>query len=225
MKQHEKSEAIALRKKGFSIKDIARQLNVSKGSVSIWVRETHLTIEQANTLAMKPFTAEAVEKRRATRLANEAAKRTAVILGAKNEIQEISDRELWLMGVMLYWAEGGKTQRLVRFSNGDPRMIEIMMRFFRIICAVPETKFRGYIHIHPHLDYRKAESYWSEISGIPLEQFFKTYRKPNASSQNKKDSLPNGVMDIYVLNTELFFKIVGWSQAIFEVTIENQPSE
>jgi len=119
------------------------------------------------------------------------------------------------MGTMLYWAEGGKTQRMVRFSNGDPEMIKIMMAFFRRVCNVPEEKFRGYIHIHPHLEHTSAETYWSSITGIPLSQFFKTYRKPNKSSQNKKDSLPNGVLDIYVLDTSLFLKITGWARGVF----------
>jgi len=119
------------------------------------------------------------------------------------------------MGVMLYWAEGGKTQRLVRFSNGDPEMIKIMMTFFRQVCNVPEHKFRGYIHIHPHLDHKNAEKYWSTITEIPLKQFFKTYRRPNKSSQNKKDSLPYGVLDVYVLDASLFLKITGWAKGIF----------
>lgn len=89
------------------------------------------------------------------------------------------------------------------------------MRFFSIVCKVPDAKFRGYIHIHPHLNYRQAERYWSDVSGIPLEQFFKTYRKPNKSSQSKKNSLPFGVMDIYVLDSKLFLQICGWAKGIF----------
>lgn len=196
--------------------EIAKQLKVAKSSVSLWVRDVELTEAQAHAITGKPFTTIAIEKRRTARLAHEAARREAIILQAKNDIPAISEKELWLMGVTLYWAEGGKTQRMVRFSNGDPEMIKIMMHFFRSVCDVPEAKFRGYIHIHPHLDHRQAETYWSVISGIPLAQFFKTYRKPNMSSQNKKDSLPQGVMDIYVLNTELFLKITGWARGIFE---------
>ena len=117
---------------------------------------------------------------------------------------------------MPYWAEGGKTRRIVRFSNGDPKMIKIMMRFFREICLVPDKKIRGYIHIHENLDYIAAELYWSKVMNIPIEQFFKTYRKPNKSSQSKKNSLPYGVMDIYALDTNLFYKLCGWASGIFE---------
>ncbi len=215
MKHATKLLAIKLRNKGYSINSIAKQLNVAKSSVSIWVRDVQLTKNQLEVLRSKPFTNTAVEKRRTSRLANEAEKRNKIILDAKKQISNITDNELKLIGVMLYWAEGGKTRRMVRFSNGDPEMIKIMMRFFRRICTVPEAKFRGYIHIHPHLDFKNAEIYWSGITGIPLDQFFKTYRKPNISSQNKKNSLPNGVMDIYVLDVKLFLQISGWAQGIF----------
>ena len=60
---------------------------------------------------------------------------------------------------MLYWAEGGKTRKgMVRFSNSDPEMIKIMMAFFRKVCNAPKEKFRGYIHIHPHLNHKKQKN-------------------------------------------------------------------
>jgi hypothetical protein len=90
-----------------------------------------------------------------------------------------------------------------------------MMAFFRRVCNVPESKFRGYIHIHPHLDHIKAEEYWSSVSRIPITQFYKTYRKPNKSSQGKRNSLPFGVFDIYIMDINLFLNITGWARGIF----------
>ncbi len=216
MKLDEKNKAIELRCKGYAINKIASEIGVAKSSVSLWVRNVELTDEQTRNLKSLPFTTSAIENRRSSRLKNELEKRQHVISLAKSEITNIDNHNLWLIGVMLYWAEGGKTQRMVRFSNGDPKMIKIIMRFFKLICKVPAKKFRGHIHIHQSLDSNAAESYWSEISGIPLNQFFKTYRKPNKSSQNKKDTLPNGVLDVYVLDTQLFYKIQGWAEGIFE---------
>ncbi len=218
MKSKERLVARMLREEGFSINEIIQKTGFTKGSVSLWVRNIVLTLEQKKRLFEKGHGLEAVEKRRETRLANEKAKRQIIIDDAKKRISHISQRELWLIGAMLYWAEGGKTRNgQVRFSNGDPEMIKIIMRFFRKVCKAPEEKMRGYIHIHPHLDYKKAERYWSKVSGIPLQQFFKTYRKPNKASKyhKGKDSLPYGTFDVYVLSTELFLKITGWTQAIF----------
>ncbi|OVE79552.1 hypothetical protein BVY00_00140 [bacterium G20] len=215
MKKIEQEKARQLRLRGHSINEISVVLNVAKSSVSLWVRNVELTNEQKNHLAQKGFYREAIERRRTSRLANEEQKRQLVITVAQKSITKISKKQLWLMGVMLYWAEGGKTRRLVRFSNSDPELIKVIMAFFRNVCDVPEQKFRGHIHIHSHLDHRLAEKYWSSISGIPIAQFFKVYRKPNKSSQNKKDSLPYGTFDVYVLNTELFYKIIGWARGIF----------
>jgi len=215
LKNIERDAARKLRVEGYSLNEISRTLGVAKSSVSLWVRDIVLSESQENYLKEKGFYREAIERRRTSRLANEKEKREQVILAAEKSITKISSKQLWFLGTMLYWAEGGKTQRLVRFSNGDPEMIKIMMAFFKRVCEVPDRKFRGYIHIHPHLDYIEAETYWSVISGIPLDQFFKTYRMPNKSSQNKKNSLPYGVFDIYVLDTKLFLKITGWARGIF----------
>ena len=176
MKHLEKLNAIELRKLGYSIKDISQQLRVAKSSVSVWVRDISLTQEQIGKLKGNSYTSQAVEKRRKSRLKSELIKRQLVIDAAKNDISKNTMYELKLMGTMLYWAEGGKTQRMVRFSNGDPKMIKIMMRFFRKVCIVQEQKLRGHIHIHPHLDASKAEDYWSKVTKIPSSQFFKTYQ-------------------------------------------------
>lgn len=217
MKEKERNLAIALRKNGSSMGEISQKLGVSKGSVSLWVGKIQLTSAQKKTLSLKGRTKEAIENRRVSRLENEKTKRQIIIDAAQKEIKSLSEKELWLIGVMLYWAEGGKTNRgLVRFSNSDPEMIKIMMAFFRRICKVPESKFRGYIHIHPHLDYKKAERYWSSITSVPLKQFFKTYRKMNIASKHKNDTLPLGTFDIYICSTELFLKIFGWIQGVFK---------
>lgn len=215
MKKIEKLKAQELRRQGHSLKEITKRLGVAKSSISLWVRDIELTSEQKMRLIANHTNAEVVERRRATRLRNELGKRNLVISNAQNEISRLSDKELWLVGTMLYWAEGGKTQSMVRFSNGDPEMIKIMMVFFKKICKVPKDKFRGYLHIHPHLDYKLAEKHWSKVSGISLDKFYKTYRKMIVSSRGKRDSLPLGTFDIYVCDANLLLKITGWTRGIF----------
>lgn len=216
MKLQERKEAIKLREEGCSLKEICKILNVAKSSVSTWVRNVQLTQDQIKHLKEKGFYKEIIEKRRFTRLLNEQSKRQKIIDFAKNEIKSLSTRELWLIGTILYWAEGGKTNRsLVRFSNSDTETIKFMMVFFRKVCKVPEKSFRGYLHIHPHLDHIEAEKYWSSVTQIPLNQFYKTNRKLSIASQQKKDSIPLGTFDIYICDTQLFLKIFGWMQGVY----------
>lgn len=220
MKVFEKQKAIALRHEGRSIKEIARIIGVSKASVSVWVRDVVLNRKQLGFLKIKGFSSELVERRRRTRLVNEQAKRDKIANLAQKDIRNISLRDLRLIGLCLYWGEGGKThQGSARISNSDPAVIKVMMRFFREICMVEEKKFRGHIHIHSHLGTEKAEKYWSGVSGIPRTQFFKTYTKPSIASKNKKDSLPYGTFDIYVCNTVLFLQIIAQIEKIKKLTI------
>lgn len=220
MKLKEKQISRKLRKQGWSINEIHRKFGFAKGSVSLWVRDIELTPKQKQRLSKKGIKKEVIEKRRATRLKNEKTKKQIIINIAEKNINHLSKRELFLIGVSLYWAEGGKTGSIVRFSNSDPAAIKIMMKFFRDICKIPESKFRGYIHIHPHLSVKKAEKYWSDISRISLKQFYKTYNKINKASKNKKDSLPFGTFDVYICSTELFLKIKGWTNGIIKAKIK-----
>lgn len=221
MKYEEKQKAIKLREKGESIKQIARILGVSKSSVSVWVREVPISLRQREKLFLNSQSLEVVEKRRNSRIKNEKAKRQIIIDKACKDIKAISVSELKIIGIIFYWAEGGKTKRgLVRVANSDPNVIKIMMRFFREVCEVKELKFRGHIHTHSHLNIQNSLNYWSDITSIPISQFHKTYAKPSIASKGKRDSLPFGTLDVIICDTNLFLRIMGWIEKIKKLTTE-----
>lgn len=219
MKYIEKQKALKLRMNGESIKVIAKKLGVSNASVSFWVRDIKLNNRQIKILSKRGFSVEAIEKRREKRIFNEKIKRKILIDKAKEDIINISNKELLIIGSMLYLGEGGKTKRMVRISNSDPDVIRIMMKFFRVVCHTPEDKFRGHLHIHSHLKIKKAEKYWSDVSKIPTSQFFKTYSKPSVASLGKKDSIPNGTFEVHVNDVKVFLFIMGWIEKIKELII------
>ena len=209
-----------MREKGESMGDIARKLGVAKSSVSNWVGDIELTRKQQKELSKKGHKKEVIEKRRKSRLANEHRKRRAAIDNAKKDIRNISKRDLWFIGIALYWGEGSKKKRgSLEFANSDPRLIKIMIRFFNEIYDVPKEKYRGHIHLHKHLDSKQAEEYWSEVSGIPIGQFFKTSQQHNIASKNKKDSLPYGTFSIYVCDVKLYLRMMGWMEGTYEKLI------
>ena len=217
MKKDEKNKAIFLRAQGNSMGEIARVLHVAKSSVSLWVRNVTLTIQQRKSLSEKGHTFEVIEKRRSVRLRNERARRHVYFQSAVDQTSKLSDDNLFFLGLALYWGEGSKYSRgNVCFHNSDPRLIQIMMKYFKKICRVDNKKFRGHVLLHPHLDARVAERYWSKISGIPLLQFQKTSQQHNKASKGKKDSLPLGTFMIGVYDTVLFLKIMGWMQGVYQ---------
>lgn len=223
MKVIDKAIAIDLRKKGKSINEIVKSTGFSKGSVSVWVRDVVLSNEQKKRISEHGRSMQSVEKRRLSRLKNEHEKRLVVTNEAKKDFTNLSERDLKLIGITLYLGEGAKTRRgIVQFTNSDPIVIKIMMRFFREICLVPEKKFRGSIHTFEGADISKSEKYWSNLSSIPLNQFYKTYTKQSSASLKKRQTLSHGTFDIYVCNTKLFLTIMGWIEKIKEITVAKE---
>jgi predicted transcriptional regulator len=223
MKLIEKEKARALRKKGYSINQIVKEAGLTKTSVSVWVRDITLTQTQRNMLSERGRSIDSIEKRRINRLFNERNKRQIIIDTAKRDFTNISLEQLKLIGIILYLGEGGKTRRgMVRLANSDPIIIRIMIRFFREVCKVSNNKFRASIHTFAHADIEKTEKYWSRISGIPRNQFFKTYIKTSSASLQKRNTLPFGTFDIYVCDTKLFLTIIGWIEKIEELTVGNK---
>lgn len=217
MRAKERKEARGLRFRGFSIREIADKIGCAKSSVSEWVRDIPLSPEQIERLESKQDRARA----KAANHPNSPKNVWAVIRKHINEsaFKEIpadcSKTTLRVLGAALYWAEGYKqTVNMVNFSNSDPVMIGLMMKFFREICQVPENKFRGSIHIHPHLDKNRAEKFWSKISGIPIRQFHKTQFGISKASKQKRDTLPLGTFRIVISDVRLKAKIDGWIKGI-----------
>ncbi len=190
--------------------EIAKQLGVAKSSVSNWTRDVELTPDQLTVLKKKSHTVEAVEKRRRARLANTDRRRNEVKAAALENIEKLKDNPLWCVGVALYWGEGGKTQQTARLSNSDPAVIKIMMKFFREVCMIPENKFRGHVHTFEGADINADEQYWSEISRIPRKHFYKTYAKQSTASKHKRKTLEHGTFQIYVHDSDFFFKLMAW---------------
>ncbi len=220
MKVNEKRRAIILRRQGKSINEIKNVLNVSKASVSLWVRDVVLNEKQKSLLSQNGRSVNSIEKRRVSRIANTKKRSDLIINGAKKEISNISQNDLKMIGIALYLGEGGKTKRgIARLTNSDPDIIKIIMKFFREICLVPEEKFRGHIHTFSQTNVKNSEKYWSEVSQIPINQFYKTYIKRSNASKNKRNTLPYGTLDVSVNDTKLFLTILGWMERLKELII------
>ena len=213
MKADERKRSIELRRLGWSVGAIAKQVKCSKSSVLRWVRDIPLTATQIERLESNQ------ERGRATAAAHPNSPK-AVWARIRRDTMEAATSQISLkcspyllktLGSGLYWAEGYKAGRnMVNFSNSDPSMIKLMMRFFREICQVPSLKFRGVVNIHPHLDREKAKKFWSRVSGIPLQQFHSVQLAVSKASQQKRDTLPLGTFRIVVCDTRLQSRIKGW---------------
>ena len=213
MKAKERKIARKLRHEGWSLRDIASRVKCSKSSVSRWISDIQLTEGQIERLKSNQDRGRAKAANHPNSPKNIWNRiRTATMESAMKEIpSDYSPRMLKIVGSALYWAEGRKRgANIVGVSNSDPYIISLMMHFFKKACKVADSKFRGVIHIHPHLNKTKAERFWSRVSGIPLKQFHKSQMAVSKASKNKRDTLPLGTFGIVISDTRLQSRIKGW---------------
>lgn len=222
MKTIEKELAVGLRKQGLTYREILKTVPVSKSSLSYWLKDIRLSFEQQRRIQYKnegirrKFVEYNEVKSRQARETKES-----IIKDAEKEIGGLSRRELQLVGIALYWAEGYKAHACstVEFVNTDPAMINLAMRWFREICGVDDSQFRIRIQAHNPNNIEKAEEYWSRKTGVPIEQFTKAYTKISSGSKRKSGNLaPYGICSIRVSDVKLFSRIRGWLQGFMALS-------
>lgn len=213
-----KIKARELRKRGFSVKEIRRNLGVSLSSVSIWVRDIKLNDRQLRKLYLNKKTGNL--KGSIVAAQNKIRQRESITRKLKEEgsreIGNLTKRDRFIIGISIYAGEGGKTDRDISFVNSDPKLIKFMMGWFKDFCDVPVSKFRGSLYIHDDLDEPKAKKFWSKLTGISIKQFTKSYIAKNNTKRLRNAKHENGIFRIKICNANLHRKIMGWVDGIFK---------
>ncbi|MGW4594558.1 helix-turn-helix domain-containing protein [Streptomyces sp. NPDC004457] len=223
-----RARARELRLQGWTYDRIEAELGCSRSSVSLWVRdlprpERRRTPEEAAAIARKGWE----EK---LRIRDEERRRTKE--EAKRSIGELSTRELFLVGVGLYWAEGGKDKPYdrrenVTFVNSDPGMIEVFLAWLDLL-QVERDRLRFTVMIHENADVGGAERYWADLVGADHSMFNKTaIKKHNPKTVRKNTGADyRGCLVVKVLKgADLYRRIEGYWYGIVEAVREaDQPN-
>lgn len=210
-KSREKNIALELRKKGKSLKEISNIVKVSKSTISLWCRDIELTPVQISRLRRKmneaAYKGARMQYRQRLQKIKEGKKR------GKEQIKKLSQRELLLAGLSLYWGEGAKKTRQVRVSNSDPGIINFMIKWFRQVWKIEPERFALRISINNIHKQRikEVEKCWSRRTGIPRKQIRKTTL---IKTKNKKqyNDFPKhyGTARLEIRKpAEIYYKIMG----------------
>ncbi len=211
MKIAERQRAIELRKTGLTYAEIRNRLKVSRASLSYWLRNipyipTEGTRERRRLANIK--TGQVLHERKLLRT-NQIKKI------AEHEIRNIKFNDLKLLGIMAYWTEGSKTKdHLVQFTNSDPVFVKFTLKWLRKFCGVQSEKLRVHLRVHPDVNIKEAEQYWSRITGISHTQFHKTTAKVSGSGGRRYSKLGYGIATITVCSTDLYYKVMGWIEGL-----------
>lgn len=217
------------KEQGLSNKEIAKQLNVSRSSVSLWVRDIQLTVAQTAKLNQNNPTINTTlyrDKIAKTKSENAKQKRFSYQLDGRQQatIAIKTNNNLHYAGCMLYWAEGAKDKNTCAFSNSDVNMVRLFLTFLYQCYCVKPTKIRIYINCYTDngLTVDDIQKYWSKELNIPMDQFGKTTVDllPKSSKRVAKNKLFNGTVRIVVHSTQLVQNILGAIQEYGDMSNE-----
>lgn len=205
-----------------SYSEILKIIPVAKSTLSIWLRSVDLSKTQQQRLTAKKLAAG--KRGGAVRKEMRIDTTAEIVSRSKKQIGIISKRELFLIGAVLYWAEGTKEKETapgsgIQFTNSDPKMLRIFLLWLRSSCVIDESEihFQVYLHETNKDRVREVVKYWAMSLEVTEDRLNKVYFKRNKVLTNRKNAGENyyGLIRIKVRRSSgLVRSISGWVNGI-----------
>lgn len=209
----------ALRQEGFSYGNIAKKYSTSKSNISLWCKDIKLSSSQYDKLFADKIEILKLGSKRLHEIRE--AEIIKVKESAKKEMaqKKMDDFTFFVAGAMLYWAEGCKTTGFA-ITNSDERIILFMIKWFKQFLNIGNERIKTHLHIHERDNDLEVKKYWSKLTGIPLENFGKSFVKAPGTG-HRKNILPHGIIRIQIRGegTENFrHRVMTWVEQIYKLT-------
>ena len=223
-KMTDRKDAIALRKDGKTYAEILSIIPVAKSTLSLWLRDVKLSSRQNHRLTIKKKVSQL--KGAQARKNNRIAETEKVFRSSRETLGVFSDRDLFILGIALYWAEGTKEKAYrpsvpIEFANSDPKMIIIFIHWLKKCLKVSSAEIQLILHVHQNrqVDIPSFKKFWMQSTKLPEQSFGTTVIKrhnPKTKRKNVQDTY-KGLLAIRVKrSTMLNRRIQGWIYGIID---------
>lgn len=167
-KWRERERARELRAQAWTLQEIADELGVARGTVSVWVRDVDFTPKPRNrgAASQRPHPLHLAKLAEIDQCREEAAA----------WVSTWTERELTAFCLGLYAGEGNKTKSMVGLANTNPMLLLVFLTWLRSEFHIDESRLRVVLYLHEGLDLDAAVTFWSDLLDIPPSQFGKPYR-------------------------------------------------
>ena len=201
-----------LRRLGLSYGEVMDLISVKKSTLANWCRDVKLTEEQYAAIkargAQEPGVPRDTQRKRHREI-------DMIQTQASLEAIHLQADPFWSAGVALYWGEGSKTSRRLEMAHSEPDALRLFMGWARRFHD-PGANFAASLNLHFDNEEPAARRFWSTELGIALEDFTKTFIKPDGTG-HRKNHLATGVCRVTMRrSTDAFLATVAWIDFIKE---------
>lgn len=212
----DRERAVSMRQDGHTYSHIRQLLKVSKGSLSLWLRDVRLSKEQLEYISKDKRVRQVETYIRTVRVRQERI-RQECYERKKMELGKLSKRDLLMAGLFLYLGEGTKAgSSNVSISNSDPRVIRFSVYWLTHILHVKRSRLKVSLHLYKNMNIEQEINFWSIVTRLQRTQFAKPYIKESNSDRLTHFSFGHGTCNIRYGSVALKREIMASIQILLE---------
>jgi transposase-like protein len=209
-----KLKARQLRKNGrLPLAEIARQLEVPKGTLWYWLRDIPLTQEELKRQRVE------LASRGGQQRATEAMQRKYEKLRAEayqqglQEMHALSQHDTFAQFITLYIAEGYKRSRhTVSICNTDPRIMRFSWKWLQYL-SKPDSTFRFNLRYYPDHNKDELGGYWANYLGnVSPKDIHATLKSTNRDPGYRRSE--HGLFSIESFDTLFRARLQAWIDSV-----------
>ncbi len=210
MKKAEREQAVSLRRRGFTYREIAKLTGVSVSTVSLWLsRETwSVAVKEDNIRRSARENGKRISLLNTVRGNQYKKQYAAAERSAVTEYKHYKSNPLFIAGLMLYVGEGDNgNSHLIRITSSKMATHKVFIAFLGEFLGVSREKIRFWVLLYPDLDPDTCIQTWSKELNLPSAQFHK-YQV--VEGRSTKRTLQSGVGNTIIGSTVLKKKLMKW---------------
>ncbi|MDO8536974.1 MAG: hypothetical protein Q7R94_01880 [bacterium] len=222
-----KEKAIRLRlEKQLSYSAIRKQVPVAKSTLSAWLRQFPLSrerIDELKKVGWSKFEIKVERYRIAMREKREKKDNEEYEKYLRFFNKKISQKVFFSSGLMLYLAEGAKTNNYtVSVANTDSRIIKFFIKWLCNFFNVSRARIKVQLHLYESMNIEKERKFWKNELGFNKHQFYKPYiTKYKKSSFLYKESFRHGTCSVMFANTIIKRKLMMAIRAYIDTILSS----
>lgn len=170
------------------------KINVSKSSLSVWLRGIQLTTAQKKLLSDRSLVQGKLGGERKKQIWDAIRKEVS-----DSYCPPIVD-PFFLLGLGLYWGEGTKHNKsTTSVSNADGSLLKCFISWIKKFFAGDFERFSVTVHHYCQKQDQNIKKHWSKLLGLSLDNFTKSVLSVSKSGKMKKGkTLPFGTAHVTV---------------------------
>lgn len=212
--QEKVAQAEALRKRGFTLAEIAKVCDVSKATVSNWLKNKAFSevVSQQNKRRVGQENAKRLRLIAKTRGTERKRRAEDAVRAADTEFKHYKSHPLFIAGVVAYATAGDtKDAHQIRLSSAKIDVQTVFIRFVEEYLGIDPVKIHLWLQLYPTHDEAKCMRRWKQATGLSYQQFYKNHV---VKHQGATKPLHFGVGNTIIGSTSGKQKLLRWVELL-----------